>query len=66
MLQALMRQLENDPNMTSMIAEMFFEQHFDAPEMLDYFGWGLTTKLADVLQLFHKLRSSGLRLHYWP
>ena len=61
-----MSQLENDPNVTSMIAEMFFEQHFDAPEMLDSFGGGLTTKLADVQQLFHKLRSAGLRLHYWP
>ena len=61
-----MDQLRADPELQHMVAEMYFEQHFDAPEMLDYFGWGLTTKLADVLQLFHKLRSSGLRLHYWP
>ena len=61
-----MRQLEQDPELMAMIGEMYFEQHFDAPEMRPAFGYGLTTKQADVQQMFHGFRSRGLRLHYWP
>ena len=53
-------------NMPGMIAEMFFEKHFDAPEMHPYFGQGLTSTLKDALTLFQKFRRAGLRLHYWP
>ena len=53
-------------NMPEMIAEMFFEKHFDAPEMHPYFGQGLTSTLKDALTLFQKFRRAGLRLHYWP
>lgn len=62
--QALMKQL--DPGVTDKIAEFFFEQHFDIAEMRSNFGTGLTTKLPEVLQLFHEVRNTGLRLHYWP
>lgn len=62
-----MKQLENNPSVVAMIAEMYFEQHFDAPEMLPYFKVsGLATTLSDVQQLFHGFRTKGLRLHYWP
>lgn len=64
--QALMDQLRNNTEILGMVAEMYFEQHFDALEMRSSFGTGLKTKLADVQQLFHDFRSKGLRLHYWP
>ena len=60
-----MRQLEGDSVVMAMIAEMYFEQHFDAPEMRMYFGT-LNTTLSDVQQMFKRFRSKGLRLHYWP
>lgn len=61
-----MEQLRTNEDIMGMVAELYFEQHFDAPEMLSSFGTGLKTKLADVQQLFHGFRSKGLRLHYWP
>ena len=61
-----MEQLANNPDVLGMIAEMYFEQHFDVAEMRSSFGSGLTTTLADVQRLFHDFRSKGLRLHYWP
>lgn len=47
------------------IGEVFFEMHFDAPEMRPYFGQ-LQTTFNESLSLFHRFRSAGLRLHYWP
>ena len=48
-----------------MIAELFFEKHFDAPEMRPYFGQ-LKTTFSDTLSMFNEYRKLGLRLHYWP
>ncbi len=48
-----------------MIGELFFEKHFDAPEMHPYFG-ELNTSFTDTLNVFHEFRSAGVRLHYWP
>jgi len=63
--QALMAQLDADT--ASKIAELFFEQHFDIPEMRVYFHSSKgATKLPQVLDMFHKFRSLGSRLHYWP
>ena len=62
-----MRQLAGDMSIVAMIAEMYFEQHFNAPEMLPHFkSSGTGTTLADVQQMFHSFRTKGLRLHYWP
>ena len=66
-LQGLMQQLAGDPSIVAMIAEMFFEQHFNAPEMRPHFKLsGINTTLSDVQQMFHSFRGRGLRLHYWP
>lgn len=59
----LMSQL--DSFLTDVIAEFFFEEHFDSKEMQPYFEkpertWNHT------IRHFHDLRASGLRLHYWP
>lgn len=51
--------------MKDKIAELFFEKHFDAPEMQPYFG-KLSTTYNDTLTMFHQFRSLGIRLHYWP
>lgn len=48
-----------------MIAELFFEKHFDAPEMRPYFGQ-VNTTFAETLLMFNEYRKLGLRLHYWP
>lgn len=49
----------------SNVAEVFFQNHFDAPEMQQYFGkTGVTYN--DTLSFFHTYRSAGMRLHYWP
>ena len=66
LLQVLMEQLGSSMTILNMVAEMYFEQHFDAAEMRPSFGSDLTTKLADVQQLFYAFRRKGLRLHYWP
>ena len=53
------------PDIRHMIAELFFEKHFDAPEMRPYFGQ-LNTTYGETLLMFNRYRKLGLRLHYWP
>ena len=48
-----------------MIGELYFEKHFDAPEMRPYFG-ELNTTYEETLTLFNQYRKLGIRLHYWP
>lgn len=48
-----------------MVNEVFFEMHFDAPEMWPYFGQ-LQTTYKETLTLFRRFRNAGIRLHYWP
>ena len=48
-----------------MYAEVFYESHFDAPEIAPYFG-RTNVSWVDVLHDFSKRRQWGLRLHYWP
>ncbi len=62
--QALMKQL--DSATVEMIAEFFYEQHFDIMEMRSSFGPNQRAKLPQVLQTFGDFRASGLRIHYWP
>lgn len=64
--QAMMKQLRENEGIVDMVAEMYFEQHFNATEMRWSFGTGLKTQLADVQQHFFDFRTRGLRLHYWP
>ena len=61
----LMKEIEINSTVRSMIGEMMFEMHYNSTDMLRYFGMPPTTYV-EVLQLFHELRKSGLRLHYWP
>lgn len=51
-----------EPGAASMVAEFFYELHFG--KMI--FNLADQVSLQDALQAFHKLRSMGLRLHYWP
>ncbi|GAB4815494.1 hypothetical protein N2152v2_002540 [Parachlorella kessleri] len=61
----LIDQIRGDPVAKSMIAEMHFEMHYDHADMALAFGHPNATWI-EVKQLFTELRSSGLRLHYWP
>ena len=58
--------LEAFPELMRMIAEIFFEWHFVAPEMRASFGSGLKTNSADCARGLRRLRDAGLRIHYWP
>lgn len=48
-----------------MVNEVFFEMHFNAPEMHPWFGQ-LDTSFNETLTLFRQFRGAGMRLHYWP
>ena len=62
---AIMDQLEADDCAIERIAEMFYEKHYDSPDMREYFGAPPVT-LAQATHNFAALRRKGLRLHYWP
>jgi hypothetical protein len=64
--QPIMAAFDLMPELRHMVAEVFFEWHFDAPEMRMNFGPGLNTTSADCAKAFNLWRSSGLRIHYWP
>lgn len=44
------------------VAEFFYELHFGK----DIFNLEDQVSMEDAMQAFHKLRSRGLRIHYWP
>lgn len=44
------------------VAEYFYELHFGK----DIFNLEDQVSMEDAMQSFHKLRSRGLRIHYWP
>jgi hypothetical protein len=48
-----------------MVADFYFELHFDAVEMRMHFG-ATNTTLGDALRMFHGLRAKGLKIHFWP
>ena len=62
---AIMDQLEADDCAIERITEMFYEKHYDSPDMREYFGAPPVT-LAQATHNFAALRRKGLRLHYWP
>ena len=47
-----------------MIAEMFFEKHYNSKESDRFFGHPETT-YPDAVKQLADLRASGLRIHYW-
>lgn len=47
------------------IAEMFFEKHYTATDMLPAFG-ETSTDYPAAVRLLQALRMKGLRVHYWP
>ncbi len=44
------------------VTEFFYELHFGK----DIFNLEDQVSMEDAMQSFHKLRSRGLRIHYWP
>jgi hypothetical protein len=59
------RQIAESGDLKDMIAEMFFEKHFDSPDMRPWFGSPATSYLS-ALAGISKLRAAGIRIHYWP
>lgn len=63
---AIMAEIESDPDLIGAIGEMFYEMHYDHTEMAKHFGMANNYKLQDVTATFGRLRAKGLLLHYWP
>jgi len=66
--------IRNDPGISSLIDEFFFELHFRC-EFLMVCGWGsampeeymgLKLDRPRVLEFFGDLRRKGIRAHFWP
>ncbi|KAL4854373.1 hypothetical protein ACK3TF_004889 [Chlorella vulgaris] len=62
---AFMQEVVNSRQLRSLISEMMFEMHYSHKDMAPWFGSPNST-YQNVLELFHSLRQTGLRLHYWP
>lgn len=64
---AIMKEIESDPALQEMIAEISYEQHYNHPDVDPWFGGtGGETTLKDVVQNFRDYRKSGMIVHYWP
>ena len=64
----IVRVIANEPNLTNLVDEIYFEYHFYF-DGLD-FGWHQVDKakmgtVDDALALMYKLRSQGVRSHFW-
>ncbi|KAI3432815.1 hypothetical protein D9Q98_010398 [Chlorella vulgaris] len=62
---AFLHEVSNSAQLRGLISEMMFEMHYSHKDMAPWFGWPDST-YQDVLRLFHSLRQTGLRLHFWP
>ena len=62
--EKLMQTLESK-NLFINMTDLFYEEHFDAPEMRLYFQRPNRSWL-DTFDRFYKLRHAGVRAHYWP
>lgn len=62
---SLANQVLNDPTISSLIDEMFFEMHVTINEMKRFWG-SPQGQLKDTYKLFTKLRQLGIRMHSWP
>jgi len=62
---ALVEQILDLEGAGDMIAELFFEKHYAAPDMEPYFKTPATLYPAAV-RLMQALRMKGVRVHYWP
>jgi hypothetical protein len=64
----IMEHFKAAKDVRGMVAEMFFEMHFDA-DLMRGIGPSWKNKVAthaDSLEFMHALRRDGLRIHYWP
>ena len=60
----IIQTIKTDPSVSAMIAEMFFEKHYNSKESDRFFGHPETT-YPDAVKQLADLRASGLRIHYW-
>jgi hypothetical protein len=62
---ALVEQVLDLEGAGDMIAEMFFEKHYAAPDMKPHFG-SPATEYPAAVRLMQSLRMKGVWVHYWP
>ena len=66
---ALIEQILASPTLTSLVDELYFEQHvYDSP--LNFYRWATKVRrnqahLSDSYELFTRLRHAGIRAHSW-
>lgn len=66
---ALIDQILASPKLTSLVDELYFEQHvYDSP--LNFYRWATKVRpdqahLSDSYELFTRLRHAGIRAHSW-
>lgn len=62
---AMVQSIAESPNVAALIDEMFFEYHFHFDGL--NFGWGteVAGNVDTALGLMHRLRTLGIRSHFW-
>lgn len=64
---ALMHQLAEMPDVSSMIAEVYYEKHYSEPAMSGYTGFNARAgTYVNAVELLARMRAKGMRIHYWP
>lgn len=63
---SMARQILNDPQLSDMVDQFYFEHHVHMAEMKQYWGNSMNGTIRDSLQLFRDLREKGVAAHFWP
>jgi len=58
--------LLEDPNISAIVDEFFFEHHTTTSIMRYYWGKNVACKLTNTYAIFLQLRNMGIRAHGWP
>lgn len=62
----MVQSILNNPTLAELIDEFFFEYHYESPIMAQWWGHTKEKGLGHALHLFYRLRSKGIRAHFWP
>jgi hypothetical protein len=60
--EGMLKPFLQETGAAAMVAEFFYELHFGHL----IFNLAAVVSQDDAMQAFNKLRSRGLRIHYWP
>lgn len=63
---AVIQAILSNQSIAKLIDELFFEYHYESDIMAKYWKHTGEANLSFALQLFGKLRTQGIRAHFWP